>query len=408
MILGDFAANTPQANYYTLIAGDHAASTEAAAAAYQALSDALAAEIAVMGANTTMTAAEGWTGLGGSAMTMTAGMFSGAMSLAVAWLSEAVVAATNISSAYHGAETGMIPGPVSDTNRATQLALVMTNRGQNTPAINALDGEYLHHWMQNASWMGTFQAAVTAALAVLATPPPLAPVTGDPAVAAAAASQVAADPAINALSQGTQSMTEAVSGPASQAGTPAAASTDMMQTALPAVMSTDGQVPQLISQAPQALSSLPQMLSQGAGQFGGLLGPLSGAGALSGSTPAEIAPLTGLGAGPGAGALSPALSGGLSAAAGPSNGVLSAFTKPVNSFSPPNQPRLPGAWKVPNEDAIPAPVSGSPAGAGTGGLYGAPAAMARDGATGQGMRAPTRTLQLTGRPTANRGDDPKI
>src|SRR5271167_777570 len=407
MILGDFAANTPQANYYTLIAGDHAASTEAAAAAYQALSDALAAEIAVMGANTTMTAAEGWTGLGGSAMTMTAGMFSGAMSLAVAWLNEAVVAATNISSAYDGAETGMIPGPVSDTNRATQLALVMTNWGQNTPAINALDGEYLHHWMQNASWMGTFQAAVTAALAVLATPPPLAPVTGDPAVAAAAASQVAADPAINALSQGTQSMTEAVSGPASQAGTPAAASTDMMQTALPAVMSTDGQVPQLISQAPQALSSLPQMLSQGAGQFGGLLGPLSGAGALSGSTPAEVAPLAGLGAGPG-GALSPALSGGLSAAAGPSNGVLSAFTKPVNSFSPPNQPRLPGAWKVPNEDAIPAPVSGSPAGAGTGGLYGAPAAMARDGATGQGMRAPTRTLQLTGRPTANRGDDPKI
>ncbi len=49
MILGDFAANTPQANYYTLIAGDHAASTEAAAAAYQALSDALAAEMAVMG-----------------------------------------------------------------------------------------------------------------------------------------------------------------------------------------------------------------------------------------------------------------------------------------------------------------------------------------------------------------------
>ena len=408
MILGDFAANTPQANYYTLIAGDHAASTEAAAAAYQALSDALAAEIAVMGANTTMTAAEGWTGLGGSAMTMTAGMFSGVMSLAVAWLNEAAAAATNIASAYHAAESGMIPGPVSDTNRATQLGLVMTNWGQNTPAINALDAEYLHHWMQNASWMGTFQAAVTAALAVLATPPPLSPVTGDPAVAAAAAAQVAADPAINVLSQGTQSMTEAVSGPASQAGTPATASSDVMQTALPAVMSTAGQVPQLISQAPQALSSLPQMLSQGAGQFGGLLGPLSGATALSGSTPAEVAPLAGLGAAPGAGALSPALSGGLSAAAGPSNGVLSAFTKPVNSFSPPNQPRLPGAWKVPDEDAIPAPVSGSPGAAGTGGLYGAPAAMARDGATGQGARAPARTLQLTGRPTANRGDDPKI
>jgi PPE-repeat protein len=407
MIFGDFGANTPEANYYTLMAGDHAASCTAAAAAYQALSDALAAEVAVLGANAAMTAAEGWTGLGGSAMTMTAGMFSGVLSTTVGWLNEAAAAATNIASAYHAAESGMIPGPVCDTNRATQLALVATNWGQNTPAINALDAEYLHYWMQNASWMGTFQAAVGAALAVLATPPPVAPVTGNPAMAAAAAAQVATDPAIDALSQGTQSMTEAVSGPATQAGTPAAASSNVMQTALPAVMSTAGQVPQLISQAPQALSSLPQMVSQGAGQFGGLLGPLSSATALGGSAPAEVAPLAGLGAAPGPGAVSPAISGGLSAAAGPSNGVLSAFTKPVNSFSPPSQPRLPGAWKVPDVNAIPEPVSGSPGAAATGGLYGAPAAMARDGATGQGARTPARTLQLTGRPTANRGDDPK-
>jgi PPE-repeat protein len=407
MIFGDFGANTPEANYYTLMAGDHAASCAAAAAAYQALSDALAAEIAVLGANAAMTAAGGWTGLGGSAMTMTAGMFSGVLGTAVGWLNEAAAAATNIASAYHAAESGMIPGPVCDTNRATQLALVATNWGQNTPAINALDAEYLHYWMQNASWMGTFQAAVSTALVVLATPPPVAPVTGNPAVAAAAAAQVATDPTIDALSQGTQSMTEAVSGPATQAGTPAAAGTDVMQTALPALMSTAGQVPQLISQAPQALSSLPQMVSQGAGQFGGLLGPLSGATALSGSAPAEVAPLAGLGAAPGAGAVSPAISGGLSAAAGPSNGVLSAFTKPVNSFSPPSQPRLPGAWKAPDENAIPEPVSGSPGAAATGGLYGAPGSMARDGATGQGTRTPARTLQLTGRPTANRGDDPK-
>ena len=403
MILGDFAANTPQANYYTLIAGDHAASTEAAAAAHQALSDALAAEIAVMGANTTMTAAEGWTGLGGSAMTMTAGMFSGAMSLAVAWLNEAVVAATNIASAYHAAETGMIPGPVSDTNRATQLALVMTNWGQNTPAINALDAEYLHHWMQNASWMGTFQAAVTAALAVLATPPPVSPVTGNPAVAAAAATQVAADPAINALSQGTQSMTEAVSGPASQAATPATAGGELMQSALPQVMSAAGQFPQLLSQAPQAVSSLPQMLGQSMGQFGGLLGPLSGATSLSGATPAELAPISAAGGGMapvGGGAALNAFAGG---AAGPSNGVLSAFTKPVNSFSPATSPKLPGAWRVP-EEPIPAPVSASPGG---GGLYGAPAAMSRESTGGQGQRTPTRTLQLTGHSTANRGDDPR-
>jgi len=406
VIAGDFAANTPQANYYTLIAGDHAASTEAAAAAYQALSDALAAEIAVMGANTAMTAAEGWKGLGGTAMTLTAETFATAMSLAVAWLNEAAVAATDIASAYHAAETGMIPGPVSDTNRATQAGLVATNWfGQHNAPIHALDAEYLHHWMQNASWMGTYQATVTAALAVLATPPPVAPLTGNPAAAAAAAAQAATDPAIDALSQGTQSMTEAVSGgPASQAAVPATAGSQLMQSALPAMMSSVGQVPQMLSQAPQALSQLPQMFGQGAGQLSGLLGPLSGATAL-GSTPAEVAPLANLGAAPGVTGLSPALSGGISAAAGPSNGVLSAFTKPVNSFSAPNQPKLPGAWRIPQDGPLPAPVSGSP-GLASGGLYGAPIA-AHESSTGQGVKTPARALQLTGRGTANRGNDPQ-
>jgi hypothetical protein len=41
MILGDFGVNTPEANYYTLIAGDHAASCEAAAAAFKTANSAL-------------------------------------------------------------------------------------------------------------------------------------------------------------------------------------------------------------------------------------------------------------------------------------------------------------------------------------------------------------------------------
>jgi PPE-repeat protein len=404
VVPGDFGATPPEVNYYTLVAGDHAASCEAAALAYEALSDAVTAEMAVMASNTTMTAAEGWKGLGGSAMLMTAGTFEGVLSAAVAWLNEAFGAATNIATAYHAAEAGMIPGQVVDVNRATQLGLVVTNWGQNTPAINALDAEYLHFWMQNAGWMGSFQSVVTAAMAVLATPPPLAPVTGDPAVPAAAAAQAAADPAIGALSQSAQGMTEAVGGgQMSQAATPAAAGGELMQSALPQVMSAAGQFPQLLSQAPQAVSSLPQMLGQSMGQFGGLLGPLSGATSLSGATPAELAPISTAGgsmAPVGGGAALNAFAGG---AAAPSNGVLSAFTKPVNSFSPATSPKLPGAWRVP-EEPIPAPVSASPGG---GGLYGAPAAMSRESTGGQGQRTPTRTLQLTGHSTANRGDDPR-
>ena len=83
VVPGDFGATPPEVNYYTLIAGDHAASCEAAAVAYQTLSDAVTGEMAVMASNTTMTAAQGWKGLGGSAMLMTAGTFEGV--LGAAW-----------------------------------------------------------------------------------------------------------------------------------------------------------------------------------------------------------------------------------------------------------------------------------------------------------------------------------
>src|SRR5260370_25508364 len=108
-----------------------------------------------------MTAAEGWTGLGGSAMTMTAGMFSSVMGVAAGWLNEAVGAATNISSAYHAAETGMIPGSVSHTNRATQRAVVMNNWGQNTPAIYSPHPHHPHHLVQNTPRICTSPPAVT-------------------------------------------------------------------------------------------------------------------------------------------------------------------------------------------------------------------------------------------------------
>ena len=400
---GDFAATPPEVNYYTLIAGDHAASTEVAAAAYQGLSDALSAEAASLGINTAVCAA-GWQGLGGTAMVASSMTFETAITLAIVWLNEAALAAGDIATAYHSAESTMIPGQVCDTNRATWTGLASTNwLGQNFLPMGVLDEQYGQYWLQNASLMGVYQAAVSAALGVLATPPPLAPPTGNPALAAAAVGQVAANPAINALSQSGQSMTDALGGTSSQAATPAAAGTDMMQSVMP-MMSVATQAPQMFAQAPQAFSSLPQMLSQGFGQMGGLLGPLSNAGSLGGAASAEVAPISGAAGGiapAGAGAGLNALGSGIG---GPTNAAMTAFTKPVNSFNPPNQPKLPGGWKIP-EGEMPAPVSASP-GASGGGLYVAPSALGRENA-GQSGRAATRTLQLTGRTTANRGDDPR-
>jgi len=83
--------------------------------------------------------------------------------------------------------------------------------------------------------------------------------------------------------------------------------------------------------------------------------------------------------------------------------VPSSFTRPASSFAAPNAPKLPIGFVGAN--AAPEPVAGSaPSGMGSGGLYGAPAAMGREGAGSSSEKAPTRTMQLTARPAADGGE----
>jgi hypothetical protein len=96
---------------------------------------------------------------------------------------------------------------------------------------------------------------------------------------------------------------------------------------------------------------------------------------------------------------------GLSGAGGVGSGgsgvVPSSFTRPASSFATPNAPKLPTGF---GGSAAPEPIAGSGAsGMGSGGLYGAPAAMGRDGA-GSSEKAPARTMQLTARPAADGGE----
>ena len=86
---------------------------------------------------------------------------------------------------------------------------------------------------------------------------------------------------------------------------------------------------------------------------------------------------------------------------------MTAFTKPVNSFNPPNQPKLPGGWKIP-EGEMPAPVSASPGGERRRPVRGAVGVWPATAPPGRVNALRPARLQLTGRPTANRGDDPKI
>ena len=139
----------------------------------------------------------------------------------------------------------------------------------------------------------------------------------------------------------------------------------------------------------------------------GMLGPLSSSmGGLGGAPGASAAPLTGTPvATPGlASALSGGGGGGGGIGAGGSGVVpTSSYTRPVGSFSTPNAPKLPGGFGGAVEPVATGP---SPAGgAGTGGLYGAPAsAMGRDGGAATEQRQ-GRTMQVTlARSAADRGD----
>ena len=401
---GDSAANPPEVNYWTLMAGDHGASATAAAAGHQALADTLTSTMALMEGNAAATAAGGWQGFGGVSMLANATEMATVMGMAVAWLQESSMLATQIVDAYTVALESMIPGEVCTTNRTTQAGLIATNIGQNTPAIIALETEYMgHFWPQNASLMATYQATVSAALAALATPPPLNPAFADPAGPLAGVVQTGAEAAAGSLQSGFQSVSQTASSAAPATQAPASAAGEGMSQAMSMPMQIAGQMGQFAGQVPQMLSQAPQMLSQAVQLPMGLLGPLANSAGGLGATGAPMdaastASLSqaGLSTG-GAG-----LGGGGGIGGGGSGVVPSSFTRPASSFATPNAPKLPGGFS--GATAAPEPVAGSTSsGMGGGGLYGAPAAMGREGA-GSSEKAPTRTMQLTARPTMDRGD----
>jgi PPE-repeat protein len=402
---GDSAANPPEVNYWTLMAGDHGASATAAAAGHQALADTLTTTMGLMEGNAASTAAGGWQGLGGTAMLANSTEMATVMSMAVAWLQEGSMLAAQIVDAYTLALESMIPGEVCTTNRVTQQGLIDTNIGQNTPAIIALEIEYTgHFWTQNASLMGTYQSVVSAALAALATPPPINPAFANPAGPLAGVVQAGADALGGSLQAGFSSVSQTATSAAPAAQAPASAASDGMSQAMSMPMQIAGQVGQFAGQVPQLLGQAPQMLSQAVQLPMGMLGPLANSMGSLGATGAPVDAATsatlsqaGLSTG-GAG-----LGGGGGIGGGGSGIVPSSFTRPASSFTTPNAPKLPGGFTGAN--AAPEPVAGSaPSGMGGGGLYGAPAAMGRESSGSPSEKAPTRTMQLTARPAMDRGD----
>lgn len=397
---GDAAIFPPQLNFYQLTGGDMAASAMSAALAQQALSAAMTAELASLGINTSATAAIGWEGPGGAAMTLSAAQMMDVFGMAIAWLEEGSAAAMQIVDAHQMAAQTMIPGELCDQNRETYMGLAMTNWfGQHLAPMGALDAAYFgEFWPHNATAMSVYQAVVAAAMAILSTPPPMDPVASNPAGALAGVAQAAGQAAgQTALQTSAQTMTTTAEAPLA-AGQGASGS---MSSAMQGMSSMVQMPMQMLSSLPQMLAQAPQMLGQVMQTGMGLLGPLM-SGGMGGAAPADAAALTG--------SVTPGLTGaaslggggggfGLSGAAP----VASTFTRPASSFNAPNAPKLPGGWGGTVGAPEPVPSSGT-SGMGGGGMYGAPAAaMGREGEKGA-QNGPARTMQLTGRPVSGRGE----
>ena len=404
MTFADAAAFTPEINYQLMSSGDLGASLMAAAAAHQSLADMLIAEMIQMGFNTSSTAAVSWQGPGGQMMAMSAGEFITILEAASLWIQTASQQALEVVAAHQAAVTAMIPSEVSITNRVTQGGLVGTNFfGQNTPAINALDAQYAGFWINNAGQRSVYGSVVSMALGLLSTPAPLAPMAPNPAGPAVGVAEAAAQAgAQSGVQAAGQTMTTAADAPVAggaAAGTPAQS---VMSSMIGSVGSLAGQAGSVFQPAMQVANAFPQLASQGPSLLSSMLGPLSGA--MSGSG------LTDAAAGLGPSAAGPALAGAGALAGGGGaggGGLLSAtamgstFVRPASSFSAPTAPTLPGGWQ--ETAAAVEPAAAQPSAVGGGGLYGAPAALGREGSAST-EKAPPKTMQVTARSAADRGE----
>jgi len=404
MTFVDAAAFTPEINYQLMSSGDLGASLMAAGAAHQSLADMLIAEMIQMGFNTSSTAAVSWQGPGGQMMQMSAGEFITILEAASIWIQTASQQALEVVAAHQAAVQAMIPAEVAITNRVTQGGLVGTNFfGQNTPAINALDAQYAGFWINNAGQRSVYGSVVSMALGLLSTPAPLAPMAPNPAGPAVGVAEAAAQAgAQSGVQAAGQTMTTAADAPVAggaAAGTPAQS---VMSSMIGSVGSLAGQAGSVFQPAMQVANAFPQLASQGPSLLSSMLGPLSGA--MSGSG------LTDAAAGLGPSAAGPALAGAGALAGGGGaggGGLLSAsamgstFVRPASSFSAPTAPTLPGGWQ--ETAAAVEPAAAQPSAVGGGGLYGAPAALGREGSAST-EKAPPKTMQVTARSAADRGE----
>ncbi len=198
--------------------------------------------------------------------------------------------------------------------------------GQNTPGIVERDCEYFgEHWPHNSGVGWAYSGALSALIAALTVPPPIAPMGASPVAPAAAAEAVAQAAAQTGMHNAVQASGQVAQSAGQGAASPAEATGQLSSLLQPMQMVSSATEPlkqmlQAPMQAMQGVTSLPQSMMQG---FGGMF---PAAGAPSGVAAAESAVA--------AGGMAGSAGGGGGAAGGFPGAGLTSYTRPTSSFEP--------------------------------------------------------------------------
>ncbi|WP_204810358.1 PPE domain-containing protein [Mycobacterium riyadhense] len=284
--------------------------------------------------NTLATAAQ-WQGVGAVASTVAATGLNVGLQTLVGWTAEKINITQAAVEAFTIARSSVIPSVVSQTNRDEWGVLNATNFfGINTPAIVERDSEYFgEHWPHNSSVGWTYSGALSALIAALAVPPPIAPMGASPAAPAAAAETVAQAAAQTGLNNAVQASSQVAQTAGQTTSSPAEATgqvSSLMQQPMQLVSSATEplkQLAQMPMQAIQGFSSLPQSMMQA---MGGMF-PTGGASNAAAVVAEPVAAVGGTAGG--------AVSGRGASGAGAFPGAgLTSYTRPTSSFEPGGRP----------------------------------------------------------------------
>lgn len=219
MVLGDFAARTPEVISGQIHAGPGSGSLLEAATAWDLLAGELNSAAAAYGSVIAGLAGESWLGPSSASMVAAVAPYLSWMSTTAAQAAQAAAEARAAAAAYETVLAATVPPALIAANRSQLVSLLATNVvGQNTVAIAATEAQYAQMWAQDVAAMlgyATASTAIGTRLRLFTKPPQTSSgstqATNEPGAAATGPLQSILD-LINDLTAGYKSFWEALLG----------------------------------------------------------------------------------------------------------------------------------------------------------------------------------------------------